>query len=112
MTDFGEIVRYYRLFLGFRQEEMTGISDSMTTRSSYTYRELGVTRFSLDELLALAAVFGIPPRAFCHPELCGSDKTGKRTRRHSKASEPRYICDLSSEEREIIARRRMKHAAR
>lgn len=111
MIDFGAIVRYYRLFLGFRQEDMVGIFENPAprhSRSAYTYKELGTTRFLLEELLAIAAFFGIPPRAFCYPQLCDSVAIGKRTHRHSRKRKPLYIYDLSLKEREIIARYRSR----
>lgn len=108
MIDYGSIARYYRLLLGFRQKDLVGVFQRSGTRSTYTYKELGATSFSLDELLSLAAVFKIPPRAFCYPELCQWDKTGKRTRRHGKEGKPLYISDLSPKERELIAQYRIK----
>lgn len=107
MNNFGDMARYYRLLLGFRQDDMTGALKYSGHRETYSCKENGTTQFSLDELMALAAVLGIPARAFCYPELCHSGKSGQRPHRLSKESDPQYVYDLSPAERQIIALHRL-----
>lgn len=114
MMNYGSIARYYRIALGFRQQDISSIIDDQKaphSRSAYTCRESGTTRFSYDELIALATVFGISPRTFCYPELCSTQTAGKRTHRSSKEN-PRKISDLTPKEREIVAQYRQAGIAR
>lgn len=81
------------------------------SRSTYTYYENGRTAPDLVTLVALARVYEIPPECFLYPEEFTDLETARqRPSRRQTAVDPQRLGDLSPEERELIAKYRLKRS--
>lgn len=103
------MLKKIRLLCGYSHADVAnalGIS-----RSTYTYYENGRTAPDLVTLVALARVYEIPPECFLYPEEFTDLETARqRPSRRQTAVDPQRLGDLSPEEREWIAKYRLKRS--
>lgn len=96
-------IRALRKKLGFRQED---VAESMNlSRATYTYKECGTVKFSIEDLLKLEQLFQIDLEELLQP-VWHRDSGNVRTTR--AATGKRKVGELSSQERTLIARLRMQ----
>lgn len=109
--DLCKMLKAVRLACGYSQSTIATALG--VCRSTYSYYELGKTTPDLVTLRDLAAVFGIPPEAFLYPENYLSVSSARvRARGRRKAFvKPEHIGQLSTEEKQLIAKLRVERLA-
>lgn len=105
--ELAKAVRNFRLEAGFSQKMVAAAL--CCERSTYSTKEEGKTRFSLNELQQLAALFQFSPEIFFHPELYPLPLHDIRVKRKNSPVVGN-LQELQMPERELIALLRQYHA--
>lgn len=65
-VELGKAMRQFRLKAGFSQKEAAKVLHC--SRSAYSYKEIGVSTFTFNDLYLLSELYSIAPEVFFRPE--------------------------------------------
>lgn len=105
--NFRKMLRALRTVCGFSQDSVAkalGVS-----RSTYTYYETGKTSPDVQTVSKLAKIFGVSVEVLMYPEEYAGEDLGKVRAPRKSAERPQRIGELRAEEKELIARYRLKN---
>ena len=105
-ADLKKMLRAVRAACGLTQDNIAAALH--IHRATYTNYESGKTYPDVPTLIALSAIFKLPPDSFLYPDEYKALKTAKKRVRHAPAVDPQKIGDLSEEEKKIIAAYRLQ----
>lgn len=94
-----QAIKAFRLKMGYDQSTMAKAMHCC--RSAYSYKELGTTAFSIEDVQYAAALFGFSPDVFFHPEFFPELALGKRPKRKCSIK-MKSLGDLTIQERKLI----------
>ena len=95
----GKIAKKLRMTTGYPQDMVADVL--LVTRATYSYKELGKSAMSTEDIQRLAALYQVPIDTFFAPELAEEIPMGRRIKRKpSMAVET--LGKLSKEERKLI----------
>ena len=106
LWDLAILLRLLGVACGFPQ--LAGASGVLVARSTYSNYELGKTSPGLDSLRVLARIYAIPLEAFLYPEEYRTLEAARQRPPKKVKLAPAHIGELSSKERELIAKLRAK----
>ncbi len=106
LRDLAIMLRQLRLDCGFTQKAVA--KGLQVERSTYSNYELGKTSPGLDSLRVLARIYAIPLEAFLYPEEYRTLEAARQRPPKKVKLAPARIGELSSKERELIAKLRAK----
>ena len=95
----GKIARRLRMKAGYPQDMVADVL--LVTRATYSYKELGRSAMSTEDIQRLAALYQVPIDTFFTLELADGNSAGKRVKRKS-AQTIAELGKLSKEERRLI----------
>ena len=106
LIELKKMLRAVRTTCGFSQDDIAAVLH--IHRATYTNYEIGKTCPDVPTLVALSAIFQIPPESFLHPEEFTDLRTTRQRVRHMPTVDPQKVGDLSEEEKQMIAAHRLK----